>query len=156
MIFVVIAASAGLFFFALRLRSHFKSVRHGKAFASVRGAGVSMDEQQNIDAQMTLAGMQQHEETSGRCFTGKQARFMELMRIVSDGPNTPDEIRFLFDEGIEPVVRPDGMVYVPCIENEHLSVEGEIELLEEDLDLYVTNGLIQQASDRGSDANGFA
>ena len=33
-----------------------------------------------------------------------------------------------------PVVRPDGLVYVPCIENEHLYMDGELELIEADLD----------------------
>ena len=142
MLFYVLFASAGLAFFAIRLRAHYKSIRYRKVLSLARDAGVSIDNKQNIDAEMTLAGMLQHEENSGERFTGKRACFMKLMRVVAEGPKNPDEIRFLFAAGIDPVVRPDGVVYVPCIENEHLSVAGEIDLLEEDLDRYIEQGLL--------------
>jgi len=73
----------------------------------------------------------------GAAYTVKQRRFLELMRICAEGPKTVEDIRFLFTEGIVPVVRPDGVVYVPCIENEHLYMEGELELAEEDLERYL-------------------
>ena len=69
---------------------------------------------------------------------------MELMRLVSEGPKTIAEIRFLFEEGMEPVIRPDGIVYIPAIENEHMYMEGELDLLEEDLDSYVAAGFIKE------------
>ena len=108
--------------------------RAKKALQRAQQAGVSVDDQGNIDAATSFAGMMLSEEESGKPFTGKQARFMELMRVVSEGPKSPDEIRFLFANGIDPVVRPDGLVYVPCIENEHLYMDGELELIEADLD----------------------
>ena len=98
----------------------------------------------HIDAKSTVANMTDREEDTGELFSGKQARFMELMRVVAEGPKSPDEIRFLIAEGIDPIVRPDGLVYVPCIENEHLSVEGELELTEQDLDHYIAEGHLQQ------------
>lgn len=107
------------------------------ALERARRAGVCMDDDGNIDAESSFAGMMLREETTGEQFTGKQARFMELMRVVSEGPKNVDEIRFLFEESIDAVVRPDGLVYVTCIENEHLYMEGEIELREEDLEAYV-------------------
>jgi hypothetical protein len=148
MLIFVLSASAGLAFFALRLHAHYRSVRHRKLLQRAHDAGVSIDNKQIIDAEMTLAGMLQHEEDSGERFTGRKACFMKLMRVVAEGPKNPDEIRFLFAAGIDPVVRPDGMVYVPCIENEHLSVAGEIELQEEDLDRYLAQEYPQHMADQ--------
>jgi len=152
MIIFVLATSIGLAFFGLRLLAHYKSNRYRKMLESAHNEGVSIDNNQIIDAEMTLAGMLQHEENCGERFTGRKACFMKLMRVVAEGPKDPDEIRFLFAAGIDPVVRPDGVVYVPCIENEHLSVEGEIDLLEEDLDGYVEQGLLRQSLESGSSA----
>jgi len=152
MIIFVLAASIGLAFFALRLRAHYNSMRYRKTLEGACNEGVWTDENRNIDAGMTLAGMLQHEEDCGERFTGKKACFMKLMRVAAEGPKDPDEIRFLFAAGIDPVVRPDGVVYVPCIENEHLSVEGEIDLLEEDLDRYVEHGMLRQSLESGSSA----
>ena len=149
------SASAGLAFFAMRLHAHYKSIRYRKVLSRARDAGVSIDNSQVIDAEMTLAGMLQHEEDSGERFTAKRACFMKLMRVVAEGPKNPDEIRFLFAAGIDPVVRPDGVVYVPCIENEHLSVVGEIDLLEEDLDRYVEQGLLCHSDKTDSNASDF-
>lgn len=100
-------------------------------------SGLVIDDHGNIDTATTYATMARHESEQGSGFNRKQSRFMKLMQICAEGPTSIEEIRFLFDEGIEPVVRPDGVVYVPCIENEHLHMEGEIELLEEDLDSFI-------------------
>ena len=144
MLIAVLSISAGLAFFAFRLQGHYQITRAARSLGNARESGLAIDPAGNIDAEQTFASMSQKEEQGGQRFTGKKARFMELMRVVSEGPKTPEEIRFLFAEGIEPVVRPDGLVYVPCIENEHLSVEGELELKEEDLDRYIEQGHLQQ------------
>ena len=73
------------------------------------------------------------EEIAGEELTGKQAEFKELLRMITEGPKSVEEIRFLIHEGYEPVVRPDGKVYVPCEENAHLYMDGELALDEEDL-----------------------
>jgi len=145
MIIEVFSISAGLAFFALRLRTYFKSNRTAKVLAEAGTLGVAMDDEQNSDAKTTYAAMSRHEEESGQGFTGKKARFKELMRVVADGPTTVEEIRFLFAEGIEPIVRPDGSVYVPCLENQHLSVDGELPLLEEDIDRCIEKGFLVPA-----------
>jgi len=129
MVIEVFSISAGLAFFALRLRAYFRSNRTAKVLAEAGTLGVAMDDEQNI----------------GQGFTGKKARFKELMRVVADGPTTVEEIRFLFAEGIEPIVRPDGSVYVPCLENQHLSVDGELPLLEEDIDRCIEKGFLVPA-----------
>ena len=139
MLIAVIAVFAGLAFFAFRWRSH-RQVLRARSLENARDSGLAIDTEGNIDAAESFATMAEQEINCGEEFTGKKARFMHLMRVVSEGPKTPDEIRFLFAEGIEPLVRPDGLVYVPCIENEHLSVEGELELKEEDLDRYIEQG----------------
>lgn len=144
MLVVVLSVFTGLAFFAFRLRRHYITVRAARSLANARESGVTLDDDGNIDAELTYASMSQREEHAGERFTGKKADFMKLMRVVSEGPSTPEEIRFLFAEGIDPIVRPDGLVYVPCIENEHLSVEGELELKEEDLDQYIAQGHLQQ------------
>ena len=143
MLIVVFAISAGLAYFVFRLMNHNTMARTSQSLGNARDAGVAIDESGNIDVQLTFANMSQQEESANEKFTGDKARFMELMRVVSDGPKTPEEIRFILSEGIEPVVRPDGLVYVPCIENEHLSVEGELGLTEEDLDTYIAEGHLQ-------------
>ena len=66
--------------------------------------------------------------------TGKQAEFRDLLRMVMEGPASIDEIRYLIRAGYEPMVRPDGKVYVPCEENEHLYMDGELPLAEADLE----------------------
>ena len=130
----IIAFGLFLVLLAFQVRSILRRRKLKKALQTAKQAGVSIDDAGNIDAETSFAGMMLCEESSGKKFTGTQAHFMELVRIVSEGPKTADEIRFLFAEGIDPVVRPDGQVYVPCIENEHLYMDGEIELVEEDLD----------------------
>jgi len=144
MLVAVLSISVGLAFFAFYFRSHNQVTRTASSISEARESGLSVDAEGTIDAGKTFAGMSQKQEQAGEAFTGKKARFMELMRVVSEGPKTPEEIRFLIAEGIEPMVRPDGLVYVPCIENEHLSVEGELELKEEDLDRYIERGHLQQ------------
>lgn len=146
MLFDLLSVIAGLTFVAFLLRRRFQSIRQARQLAAVREAGVTMDADGNIDAELTYTTLSQREEKSGDQFTGKKARFMELMRVVSEGPKSPEEIRFLFEEGIDPVVRPDGLIYVPCIENEHLSVDGELELTEQDLAHYIEQGHLQQVS----------
>ena len=140
MLIAVLSVSAGLAFFALRLQGHYRITRAARSLGNACDSGLAIDDAGNINAEMTFASMSQREEHASERFTGKKARFMELMRVVSEGPKTPEEVRFLFAEGIEPIVRPDGLIYVPCIENEHLSVDGELELKEEDLDRYVEQG----------------
>ena len=144
MLIAVLSITAGFAFFVFRLQGHYKIARAARSLGNARESGLAIDAAGNIDAEQTFASMSQKEESAGKHFTGKKVRFMELMRVVSEGPKTPEEIRFLFAEGIEPTVRPDGLVYVPCIENEHLSVEGELELKEEDLDRYIEQGHLQQ------------
>lgn len=144
MLFDLLSVTAGLAFVLFLLRRRFQSVRHARQLAAVREAGVTIDADGNIDAELTYITLSQREENLGDRFTGKKARFMELMRVVSEGPKSPEEIRFLFEEGIDPIVRPDGLIYVPCIENEHLSVEGELELKEQDLDHYIKQGHLEQ------------
>ena len=130
---VALLAAIGIFVYRSRRQINGENAAIERAVA----AGVCIDDDGNIDAQASFEGMMLNEEATGNRFSGRQARFMELMRIVSEGPRTADEIRFLFEEGIDAVVRPDGVVYVPCIENEHLYMEGEIELREEDLEAYL-------------------
>lgn len=143
MLIILLSVSIGLAFFAFRLTTHYRIRRAAQSLSNAQECGVSVGESGNIDARATFANMSKKEESAGERFTGNKARFMELMRVVSAGPKTPDEIRLLLAEGIEPVVRPDGLIYVPCIENEHLSVEGELDLKEEDLDLYIAEGHLQ-------------
>ena len=143
MLILSLAVSAGLAYFVFRVMNHHAMARTTRTLSNARDSGVAFDETGNIDAAQSFASMSQKEEAAGERFTGSKARFMELMRVVSEGPKSPEEIRFLLGEGIEPVVRPDGLVYVPCIENEHLSVDGELGLKEEDLDTYIAEGHLQ-------------
>ena len=136
MIVTVIALAALAVVAGIVLYRYLHVSRANKALERAKQAGVCIDEDGMVDAEASFAGMMMSEEANGQKFAGKQARFMELMRIVAEGPRNVDEIRFLFEEDISAVVRPDGIVYVPCIENEHLYMEGEIELREEDLEVY--------------------
>jgi hypothetical protein len=146
MLFDFLSITAGLAFVVFLLRRRYQSYQDAKSLESARQDGVELDSAGNIDAESTFVSMCQREVDTGIEYVGKKARFMELMRVVSEGPKSPEEIRFLFEEGIEPIVRPDGLIYVPCIENEHLSVEGELELTEQDLDHYINQGHLQQVS----------
>lgn len=130
----------------LSVYSHFRlrHMRLRRVLNDAQSAGLALDQNKNIDPEISFSGMLVEEERKGVRFEGKQARFMELLRIVAENPKTIAEIRFLFAEGMEPIVRPDGLVYVPHADNEHLYMEGEFELLEEDLDSYVEKGLLQQ------------
>ena len=142
MIIYLLVICAFLSLAAVHLRLRYRHRRVTKSVERARTSGVVLDTHNNVDAETTYASMLQKEEQSGQRFTGRKARFMELMRVVAEGPKTIDEIEFLFEEDIQPVVRPDGLVYVPCIENEHLGSDGEIELQREDLDRYIAQGLI--------------
>jgi hypothetical protein len=106
-----------------------------RTLEAAAAAGMAIDENGNINAGLTYAAMLARENISGVKFTGAAAEFLQLLRLISQGPNSVDEIRFLIEKGYEPVVRPDGLVYVPCDENEHLSVPGEIPLELEDLEV---------------------
>lgn len=117
--------------------------RRRRALAEACREGLEIDINGNIDARSTFASMSANQYGAGQGPSEKKSRFLELMRICSEGPKTLDEIRFLFEEGIEPVVRPDGVVYVPCIENEHMYMEGEVDLVEDDLDLFVKRQLVK-------------
>jgi hypothetical protein len=96
---------------------------------------MAIDEDGNINAGLTYAAMLARENISGVKFNGAAGEFLQLLRLISQGPTSIDEIRFLIEKGYEPVVRPDGVVYVPCVENEHLSVPGEITLEMVDLEV---------------------
>jgi len=146
MLIVVFFVSVGLTFLALRWDHQRTIEQAARTLTNIRESGVEMDTEGNIDAVSTFASLSRKEALTGEQFTGKKARFMMLMRIVAEGPKSPDEIRFLFEEGIEPVVRPDGLIYVPCIENEHLAVEGELTFKEEDLDWYIEQGHLEKIS----------
>jgi hypothetical protein len=96
---------------------------------------VAIDENGNVNAGLTYAAMLARESISGVKFNGAAAEFLQLLRLISQGPTSLDEIRLLIEKGYQPIVRPDGLVYVPCVENEHLSVPGEIALELEDLEV---------------------
>lgn len=102
--------------------------------ASAIEAGLALDDDGNVLPGLTYASMRAREEISGVPFTGREATFLKLIELISEGPKSAEEIRFLLDNGFEPIVRPDGLVYVPCAENEHLSVPGEIPIEHEDID----------------------
>jgi len=125
---------------AARIR---RARRRQRVLAVAKDRGLVVDNNGHVEACATLAAMSAHDRSGGVDYTGKQRRFLELMRICAEGPKSVEEIRFLFVEGINPVVRPDGLVYVPCIENEHLYMEGELELLEEDLERFLQDQLIR-------------
>jgi len=144
MLFDFLSITAGIAFIAFLLRRRYQSYQNSKALVNARDGGVEVDAAGHIDAERTFVSMCQHEVDTGVEYTGKKARFMKLMRVVYEGPKSPEEIRFLFEEGIDPIVRPDGLIYVPCIENEHLSVEGELELKEQDLEHYIKQGHLEQ------------
>ena len=146
MLIAILAVLTGLTLIGLQFIARSKYSQQKRALAAATDSGVTMDRDRNINAEKTFATMSQYQEQSGEQFTRKQARFMELMRVVTAGPQTVEEVRFLFAEGINPVVRPDGLVYVPCIENDHLSIDGELELAEEDLDTYIERGFVSQES----------
>jgi hypothetical protein len=127
---VAILLVAGLaVLFQLR---HQRSSRR-KALERASAAGMAVDEDGNINAGLTYAAMLARQDISGVRFDGAAAEFFQLVRLISQGPSSVEEIRFLIENGYQPIVRPDGLVYVPCIENEHLSVPGEIPLVREDL-----------------------
>jgi hypothetical protein len=148
MIIYLLVICAFLSLAAVQIRHRYRHRRRARSLAHARVSGVVIDTDNNVDAETSYASMLQKEEQSGQRYTGKKARFMELMRVVAEGPKTIDEIEFLFEEDIQPLVRPDGLVYVPCIENEHLASDGEIELKREDLDRYIAQGLISGVIDK--------
>ena len=133
MIILYIATSLLLALIAYQLSGSFRIRRHRNRVASAEAAGIELDASGNVHACNTYATLSEIEKYSGERFSGKQADFMELTRLIANGPATPNEIRFLLQKEFEPVVRPDGLVYVPSTENDHLFMEGEIPLDEEDL-----------------------
>lgn len=104
-----------------------------RAMAAAVAASVAIDDDGLINAGLIHAAMLAREEFSGVRLSGQQADFLETIRMVVDGPASLDEIRFLLNRGIQTVVRADGRVYVPCPENEHLYMPGEIPLELEDI-----------------------
>lgn len=126
----VIFLVAGLAFVVYRQK---QKIRYRGILERAKAAGMAIDEDGNINAGLTYAAMQAREGISGIRFNGAAGDFLQLVRLISEGPGSVDEIRFLIAQGFQPVVRPDGVVYVPCDENEHLSVPGEITLMPEDL-----------------------
>ena len=133
MILIYVTASVLLAIVAYQARYRFMTRRRRRVMEQANAAGAEFDADGNINARASYSRLREEEKKSGQQFTGKQAQFMELTRLVAEGPKTPDEIRLLLNAGFEPMVRPDGLVYVPCVENEHLSMDGEIPLAEEDL-----------------------
>lgn len=110
------------------LRTRNDRAKREKALNCALESGIALDDDGNIHAGLTYASMRAREEISGVRLSGREAEFLKLIQLISEGPQSADEIRFLLDRGYEPVVRPDGLVYVPCAENEHLSIPGEIPL----------------------------
>lgn len=131
---VVISLCSVLAIFGFQCPKGWKFSRKRRALANATAAGASFGDDGHVDAAASYARMLAQEEISGVQLAGKQAEFMELTRLISEGPQTIGEIRFLLERGFEPVVRPDGHVYVPCPENRHLYMDGEIPVMEEDLD----------------------
>jgi len=128
-----VAMSVVLALLGYQVRGQLRIRRRRKLVANARSAGAVVDDSGVVNARASYATMLAMQEISGETLTGKPADFMELTRLISAGPDSPDEIRFLLHKGFEPVVRPDGLVYVPCVENEHLFMDGEIPLTEGDL-----------------------
>lgn len=116
-----------------RIQRRFMEPRRRVKIDQASSVGAAFDTDGNINARASYSRMRAEEVRSGLGFTGKQALVMELSRLISEGPATPDEIRFLLNAGFEPIVRPDGLFYVPCVENEHLAMDREVALAEEDL-----------------------
>jgi hypothetical protein len=129
---VIVALFLGVAASFLLHRRKQASSRHN-ALKAAAAAGMAVDEDGNINAGLSYAAMLARENISGVKLDGAAAEFMRLLRLISEGPRSVDEIRFLIENGIEPVESPDGLVYVPCIENEHLSMPGEIPLEPVDL-----------------------
>jgi hypothetical protein len=98
-------------------------------------AGLAIDEGGTVNAGLSYAAMLARQDISGVRFDGAAAEFFQLVRLISQGPSSLDEIRVLIEKSYQPMVRPDGLIYVPCVENEHLSVPGEIALELEDLEV---------------------
>ena len=134
MIIVYIAAGAVIALAAAVILIRQRHVRRQRITTRATESGVLLDDKGNIRVSGSLAKMLAREEITGQTLTGKEAEFKELLRMVAEGPETIEEIRFLIRKGFEPVVRPDGKVYVPCEENEHLHMAGELPLAEEDLE----------------------
>lgn len=134
---VIFSLYSVLAIFGFRCRNRWKISKKRKALANATAAGTSFDEDGFVNVGASYTTMQAQEEISGQKLTEKQAEFLELTRLIVECPQTIEEIRFLLDRGFEPVVRPDGLVYVPCPENEHLHMVGEIPLEEEDLETLV-------------------
>ncbi len=129
---VALLLIAGL---ALLLRQRTRKNSRYKTLEAAAAAGMAFDNEGTINAGLTYAAMLARENISGVKFDGAAGEFMRLIQLISEGPTCVNEIRFLIEKGFEPVVRPDGIVYVPCEENEHLSVPGEIPLELEDLEV---------------------
>ena len=148
MIIIWLAVGASLALTAVFARIWYKANLMERAMRAAQESGLALDEAGNVDAEVTLARMLQTQQETGEQFTGKRGRFLELMRIVSEGPKSLEEMYFVFDEGLDMIVRPDGVVYVPCIENEHLSIDGEIDLIEKDIDKFIERGLFEKGAGR--------
>lgn len=129
---VAILVIAGL---AILWRKRTRWNSRSNSLERAAAAGMAIDEDGNINAGLTYAAMLARQDISGVRFDGAAAEFFQLVRLISQGPSSLDEIRLLIEKGYQPIVRPDGLVYVPCLENEHLSVPGEISLELEDLEV---------------------
>ena len=133
MLFFYVTASLLLALVAYQVKNRVSAARQQDVLGRATSVGAVFDAEGNINARASYARMLAEEQESGVPFIGKQAVFMELTRLIAEGPKTPHEIRFLLNAGYETIVRPDGLVYVPCVENEHLEMDGEIPLVEADL-----------------------
>lgn len=129
---VAVLVIAGL---AILWRQRTRSNSPTRTLERAVAAGMAINDDGNINAGLSYAAMLARENISGVKFKGAAAELLQLLRLISQGPASVDEIRLLIAKGYQPVVRPDGLVYVPCIENEHLSVPGEIALELEDLEV---------------------
>ena len=134
MTIAIVAASLVLAVFVFQLLHLRNRRRQQRLPAGAAAAGITLDERGNINPSVTFANLLAREAITGEKLTGKQAEFRDLLRMVMEGPASIDEIRYLIREGYEPMVRPDGKVYVPCEENEHLYMDGELPLAEADLE----------------------
>jgi hypothetical protein len=132
---IAIAATFIVAGLAIFWRQRTRRNNPAKSLQGAVAAGMAIDEDGNIHAGLTYAAMLARQDISGVRFDGAAAEFFQLVRLISQGPSSLDEIRILIEKGFQPIVRPDGLVYVPCVENEHLSVPGEIALELEDLEL---------------------
>ena len=82
MIILYIATSLLLALIAYQLSGSFRIRRHRNRVASAEAAGIELDASGNVHACNTYATLSEIEKYSGERFSGKQADFMELTRLI--------------------------------------------------------------------------